>query len=77
MPFSRKNVQVEVPKNSGFSLKHRNSGSLTCGTITPLLVEEVIPNTRVSCKLNLVHQLPPLASDTFMNVKVKVEAFFV
>lgn len=77
MPFSRKNVQVEVPKNSGFSLKHRNSGSLTCGTITPLLVEEVIPNTRVSCNLHLVHQLPPLASDTFMNVKVKVEAFFV
>lgn len=77
MPFSKNFVRVEIPKNSGFSLKHRNSGSLRCGTITPLLVEEIIPNARVSCKIPIVHQLPPLASDTYMNVKVKVEAFFV
>ena len=77
MPYNKTNVRVEVPKKSGFSMKHRNSGTLTCGTITPVLVEEVIPNTAVSCKLSIVHQLPPLASDTYMNVKVKVEAFFV
>lgn len=77
MPYSKKNVRVEVPKKSGFSLKHRNSGTITCGTITPLLVEEVIPAAATSCKINIVHQLPPLASDTYMNLKVKVEAFFV
>lgn len=77
MPYSKKNVRVEIPKKSGFSLKHRNSGTITCGTITPLLVEEVIPASATSCKINIVHQLPPLASDTYMNLKVKVEAFFV
>lgn len=77
MPYSKKNVRVEIPKKSGFSLKHRNSGTITCGTITPLLVEEVIPSAATSCKINIVHQLPPLASDTYMNLKVKVEAFFV
>ena len=77
MPFQRSNIRVQVPHKSGFSLRHRNTGSLECGTITPFLVEEVIPATRIACKINLVHQLPPLASDTYMNCKVKVEAFFV
>lgn len=77
MPYSKQTVNVQIPHNSGFSLKHRNTGSLRCGTITPLLVEEIIPNARVSCRIPIVHQLPPLASDTYMNVKVKVEAFFV
>lgn len=77
MPFQRSTISVKVPHKSGFSLRHRNTGSLECGTITPILVEEVIPATRVACKINLVHQLPPLASDTYMNCKVKVEAFFV
>ena len=76
MPFQIKNVEVKVPHKSGYSLKHRNSGTLTCGTITPLLVEELVPNTAVNCKIDIVHQLPPLASDTYMNAKVKVEAFF-
>lgn len=76
-PFNKRVFQVKVPNRSGANLSHRNSGTLTCGTLTPLLVEEVIPNTRCSLKLNMVAQLPPLASDTYMNVKLKAEAFFV
>lgn len=72
-----KNVKVNVPKRSGFDKTHRNSGTLTCGTITPLLCDEVIPNSRVSLRVNLASQLPPLASDTYMNLKLKTEAFFV
>lgn len=77
MPFGKNNYRVRVPKRSGFDKSHRNSGTLTCGTITPILCDEVIPNSRVSLKLNLATQLPPLASETYMNASMRVEAFFV
>lgn len=77
MPYVKNHIRVEVPHRSGFDKTHRHSGSLTCGTITPILCDEVIPNTRVSLRLPINVQLPPLVSDTYMNVKAKVEAFFV
>lgn len=77
MPYNKHNYRVTVPHRSGFDKSHRNSGTLTCGTLTPLLCDEVIPNSRVSLKLNLATQLPPLVSDTYMNLKLKTEAFFV
>lgn len=77
MPYAKNNYRVKVPKRSGFDKTHRNSGTLTCGTITPILCDEVIPNSRVSLKLNLAAQLPPLASETYMNASMRVEAFFV
>lgn len=77
MPYSKNVIGVNVPKNSGANMSHRNTGTLTCGTLTPLLVEEVIPGTRCHLKIPEVVQLPPLASDTYMNVKLKHEAFFV
>lgn len=77
MPYSRNVYRVKVPNRSGFDKSHRNSGTLRCGTLTPLLCDEVIPNSRISLKLNLAAQLPPLVSDTFMNVKLKAEAFFI
>nr|UCS96074.1 MAG: major capsid protein [Microviridae sp.] len=77
MPFNKNKISVKVPKRSGFDKSHRNSGTLECGTITPLLCDEVIPNSRVSLKINLASQLPPLASDTYMNLALRTEAFFV
>lgn len=77
MPFGKNSYRVKVPRRSGFDKSHRNSGTLTCGTITPILCDEVIPNSRVSLKLNLAAQLPPLASETYMNASLRVEAFFV
>ena len=77
MPYKKINVEVKIPKKSGFDLSHRNSGTETCGTLQPLLVEELIPGARCSLKLKIVTQLPPLVSDTYMNVQKKVEAFFV
>lgn len=70
-------VKVKVPEVSGYDLSHRNSGTEICGQITPLLSLEVVPATAVSCKLNIITQLPPLVSDTYMNIRKKVEAFFV
>lgn len=77
MPYQKNRIEVKVPQRSGANMSHRNSGTINCGTLTPLLVEEVIPNTRVHLKIPEVVQLPPLVSDTYMNLKLKHEAFFV
>lgn len=70
-------VPVNVPKLSGFDKSHQNLLTTQCGTITPILVDELIPGSKVHLKLALSASLPPLASDTFMRCSVKVEAFFV
>lgn len=76
MPYAKNTIKVNVPKRSGFDKSHRQTGTSFCGTLTPLLCDELIPNSRVSLRLPIAVQLPPLASDTFMNLKYKVEAFF-
>lgn len=70
-------VPVNVPKLSGFDKSHQNLLTTGCGTITPILIDELIPGSKVHLKLALSASLPPLASDTFMRCSVKVEAFFV
>lgn len=70
-------VPVNVPKLSGFDKSHQNLLTSKCGTITPILIDELIPGSKVHLKLALSASLPPLASDTFMRCSVKVEAFFV
>lgn len=68
---------VNVPKLSGFDKSHQNLLTTKCGTITPILIDELIPGSKVNLKLALSASLPPLASDTFMRCSIKVEAFFV
>lgn len=70
-------VPVNVPKLSGFDKSHQNLLTTMCGTITPIMIDELIPGSKVHLKLALSASLPPLASDTFMRCSVKVEAFFV
>lgn len=70
-------VPVNIPKLSGFDKSHQNLLTTKCGTITPILIDELIPGSKVHLKLALSASLPPLASDTFMRCSVKVEAFFV
>lgn len=70
-------VPVNVPKLSGFDKSHQNLLTTKCGTITPIMIDELIPGSKVHLKLALSASLPPLASDTFMRCSVKVEAFFV
>lgn len=68
---------LAVPKLSGFDKSHQNLLTSKVGTITPIMVDELIPGSRVHLKLALGASLPPLASDTFMRCSVKCEAFFV
>lgn len=74
--FVRKAL-VSVPHRSGFDKSFRNLLTGKCGTLVPIFCDEVMPNTTVNINLAMAVQLPPLASDTFMNVNYKVEAFFV
>lgn len=77
MPYAKNHIRVKVPHRSGFDKSHRNSGTANCGTLVPILCDEVIPNSRVSLRVPINAQMPPLASNTYMNVKLKLEAFFV
>lgn len=72
-----KKVTVKVPKRSMFDKSFKNLFTAKVGHLVPILCDEVIPNTKVDLKVALNACLPPLASDTFMNVDLCVESFFV
>lgn len=68
---------IDIPNRSGFDLSFENLLTLTTGTLTPVLLEEVIPNETY----NLGHlsqvSMPPLATNFFGRVDMRYEAFFV
>lgn len=70
-------VALKVPHRSGFDKSHQNILTGKCGTLIPILCDELIPNTKVHLADIISASLPPLASDTFMRCNLKVEAFFV
>ena len=73
--FSR--VPIDLPNRSGFDLSHENLGTLTCGTLVPVLVDELLPNDTVSLGASFQVQLPPMATDFFGRIDMVLEAFFV
>lgn len=70
-------VPAKIPYKSGFDKSFRNTMTGTTGTLTPVFVDELIPNSDVFLRMPFVLGMPPLATDTFMNVNYKLEAFFV
>lgn len=70
-------VPVKIPYKSGFDKSHRNTLTGTTGTLIPVLCDELLPNSDVFLRMPFVLGMPPLATDTFMNVNYKLEAFFV
>lgn len=73
--YSKRPVQVQ--RKSGFDKSFQNLFTSKVGTLTPILVDEVIPNTTINLKAAIQASLPPLASDTFMRCKLKYASFFV
>ena len=73
--YSRRSVKVQ--KVSGFDKSFQNLFTSKPGTITPILTDEVIPRSTINLRVAMSACLPPLASDTFMRVKLKYAAFFV
>lgn len=70
-------MEVKVPNRSGEDKSFQHLLTTKCGTLTPIMWDEVIPGTKVHLKQAISASLPPLASDTFMRVRLKTEAFFV
>lgn len=70
-------VVREVPNKSGFDKNFRNLLTAPVGTLVPVLVDEVIPGSNVHLKALVSGSMAPLATDTFMNVEYRMEAFFV
>lgn len=77
MSITSSTAQVNVNNVSGHYMGHRNTLSAKCGTLIPILTEEVCPNTRCHLKTSFSVKLPPLASETFANIDYRIEAFFV
>lgn len=73
--FSR--MPIELPNRSGFDMSHENLGTATCGTLIPVLVDELLPNDTISLGSSFQVQLPPMATDFYGRVDFILEAFFV
>lgn len=70
-------VPVDIPNRSGFDLSFENLLTMKVGTLTPVLCEEVIPNETYSLGYLSQVQLPPMATNFFGRVDLRLEAFFV
>lgn len=68
---------VDMPNKSGFDMSHENLFTTTCGTLTPCLVEELLPNDEISLGEMCQVQLPPMATDFYGRIDACIEAFFV
>lgn len=73
--FSR--MPIELPNRSGFDMSHENLGTAPCGTLVPVLVDELLPNDTISLGANFQVQLPPMATDFYGRIDYVLEAFFV
>lgn len=75
--FNDAKIPIKVQKRSGFDKSYFNLLTAKVGTIVPILVDEVIPNTTVNIRQAISLSMPPLASDAYMKVDLRCEAFFV
>lgn len=76
-PVSAPVEQTTAPRLSGFNKSFKNLLSAKVGTLVPILCDPVIAGTRVDLRTALLMNMPPLASDTYADLRLKVEAFFV
>lgn len=77
MPDIFKSVSVDIPNKSGFDMSHENFFSSKCGTLTPALIDTLLPGDKIDLSAIANVQLPPFASDFFGRIEFKMEAFFV
>lgn len=73
--FTKRNV--DIPNKSGYDLSFENLLTMKCGTLTPVVCEEMIPGDKVSLGFRGVVQLPPMATNFFGRIDLRLEAFFV
>lgn len=69
--------KVDIPNRSGFDMSFENFLTMKVGTLTPVLCEEVLPNETYDLGFLGQVQLPPMATDFYGRVDLRLEAFFV
>lgn len=69
-------VPVQIQNKSGFDLSHSNSYTMKVGTLYPVLVDQLIPGDTISLGHITEVQLPPMATDFYGRVQLKLETFF-
>nr|DAE94503.1 MAG TPA: Major capsid protein [Microviridae sp.] len=72
-----KQQPVDIPNRSGMDLSFENILSMTTGTLIPVFVEEVLPNETYSLGYMCEAQLPPMATEFYGRIDMRLEAFFV
>lgn len=72
-----KKIPVEVQNRSGFNCSHSSTFSATCGTLTPIMVDHVMPNTTINLDVSCEVNLPPAISDFYGSIEARMEFFFV
>lgn len=75
MPSTK--IPLKVQKRSGFDWSHHSAFSQKVGIITPLFVNEVIPNSKIFLRYALAGSMPPLSTDAYVKCYYDVRAFFV
>lgn len=71
------NVPIDVPNRSGFDMSHDCHGTSVCGRLTPVLVDELLPQDTISLGHLTQMEYPPFATNFRGRVDVHLEAFFV
>ena len=70
-------VPIQVQNRSGFNCSHSNTFTAKCGTLMPVLVDPLLPNTDVDLDVACEVQLPPSVSDFYGSIEARLEMFFV
>lgn len=68
---------VDIPNRSGHDCSHQNFFTGRCGTLIPILLDELMPNETISLGFMANVQLPPMATNFYGLIDYRVEAFFV
>lgn len=70
-------VPIEIQKLNTFDMSHDTLGTGMVGSVIPVKVEEIMPNTTINLGVQSHFQLPPFVNNAYGRISVKQEAFFV
>lgn len=65
------------PKRNKFDLSHEKKMSLKMGTLTPFMLQEIIPGDSFKVKTEMLMRLQPMLAPIYHRVRVKTDYFFV
>lgn len=69
--------KVDIPNRSGYDMSFENLLTMKCGTLVPVFCEFVSPNETFNIGHLSQVTLPPMATNFFGRIDMRLEAFFV